>query len=265
MRESEEIFFKYDKLRLRAFDNSPLQNKINICEDNSFTAFCFPEVDYFNYSILNDEKKITSKTLKNIQSFFAFQNISKHRVIINSEIAEQEQSILSKSGYKKQKTIVKLSYFHKNKNMLIPNVDIQFEIVTQKNISKYTAIYLDAFEATGRNINRVAENYKMLVNIEGLDSFIMKVENNPVGIAVLFNDSQNYFLAGGAVLKKFRNFGYHKAGLIMRINKCIKNFRIKNIISWAYKGGVSHQNMLKLNMEEKCYYDVLEFTKYNTQ
>ncbi len=260
-----ELFFKFDQLRLKAFQESALENNIDILSKESYTAYCFQDVEYFNYLFLNDSKRFDVNAISEVQVFYENRKISTHKIILKSDRANKHQALLDDSGYQHKQTIVKTTYPLKLKEVFFPKTKIGFEKVNQNNIYEYTVTYLNSFEAVARNFKRVSENFKMLLTIEGFEAYVMKVGGEPVGIVALFIDSHDYFLAMGAVLKEYRNLGYHKAGLTMRLRKIVSDPYVQSIISWAYKGSISHQNMLKLKMKEECQYSVYEYSDNTTQ
>lgn len=259
-RRMMELFFKYDWERLNAFRQSQVQNHIDIYTNEWVTAFSFPEVGYFNYAILNHETRFPRKQMDEIQAYYLDRRIRGHKIILSKKIAEHYHDRLKARNYEKQKNIVKTNYDVGQKLNCTSDPGLEFEPLSHENVLKYTSVYLDSFEAEGKNYRHVAKNFKMLLSIPNLESFIMRSGRQPVGVIVLFQKAHEYFLAGGAVLPLERNHSYHKSGLLMRIRKCLDDPKLKNIISWAYEDSISLKNIGKMNMDEVKQYYVYQHT-----
>lgn len=235
------------------------QNQIKILEEDDFFAFSFPEVGYFNYAFTKDNQPFEKGGIERIQAFYNSRQIRKHRIKIPFD--QEESRALLEDDYIKIGTIVK-TYFPVTETFDCPDVNTpEFVLVDESNIVTFTKVYLDSFEAVGRDPEQVAENFRGLLTIPGTELYLVRDEGQNAGIVVLYGQEHHYFLAGGAILPGFRNKDYHKSGLRMRIRKCLRDQQLAGIYSWADKDGISHQNMVKLNMVKDTEFDIYEFTK----
>ena len=252
-----ELFFKYDLLRLRAYDSvNSKKNKIAILDTENYLALCFPAVKYFNYAVSKNNQTLTPEEFSGIREFYRSQNISSHKIInLNDNF---ELDVLERLNYRKKSTISKVG-FGIGQTVLTARVpDVNFIVVDKGNLEEFTKTYLDAFEAEDRDIRDVCENFGGLLKTEGIELFIVKDNFKTVGVVVLYSTNHIYYLAGGAILPEYRDNHYHKAGITMRLQKSLQDKSMQSIISWAYKDGISHRNMKSLGMIDVAEFDVYE-------
>jgi hypothetical protein len=253
-----ELFYAYDWQRLATYQRlNPLQNDIVIHEHNNWVHFSFKQVDFFNYAFGADNQPLLRNNLADIESFYTSRQINKYRIIVPADCADSRKLLLA-NHYRPTSCIVKTNFpLHLPVPVDYANT-VQFIKTDITNIRDFTAIYLEGFEAIGRDIDEVCNNFKGLLTIPGNELFLMQNKEEYVGIVVLFGSNHHYFLAGGAVIPKHRNQHYHKAALAFRLNKCLQDEAVQSIISYAYKNGISLANMQALHMTKEREFDQYE-------
>lgn len=254
-----ELFFEYDLNRLRAYGQiKENRNRIEILEEENFTAFCFPSVSYFNYAFANNNQLLNLQEFLSIKEFYRYHGISVHKFIGLSGL--YDDSFLSGLGYHKKNVITQTKYLFDQQASSNYQFNTQFVEVTNTELKLFTHTYLEGFNAIGRDVNEVYANFQGLYSMPGTKLYLVKNENDTIGIVVLYELNHHYFLAAGAILLKYQGHNHHKAGIMMRIKKCLMDANLNSIISWAYKGSISHHNMNRLNMIDLNEFDNYEFT-----
>lgn len=255
-----ELFFKYDLNRLQAYSSvKEINNQIKILEEHKFMAFSFPEVGYFNYAFPTNGIPMENFDVEYINDFYFSFGLDKYKIIVPPNHLELKNLLKSKKEFRLSETIVQTYYpIEKELNFKI-NSQIKFVRIDKSNISEFTQIYLESFEAVGRDMKKVAKNFESLMRKPGVEFYLANNGFANIGVNVLYREQNNYLLAGGAVLPEYRNHNHHKSGLTMRLKKCLDDPKIERVTSWAYKGGVSLHNMNSLNMIEEKEFEVYEF------
>ena len=260
-----ELFFKYDLNRLHAYSSvEEIDNQIKILEEHKFMAFSFPEVSYFNYAFPTNGLPLEKFDLEYISDFYRSFGLDKYKIIVPPNHYELKKFFSNNPNFTLTETIVQTHYPVENKLNFEVNPDIVFVRVNERNILEFTKTYLDSFEAVGRDEVRVAKNFKSLMNRPGVEFYLTNNGKSHMGVNVLYRETNNYLLAGGAVLPEYRNHNHHKSGLTMRLKKCLEDPQVEKITSWAYKGGVSLHNMNNLKMVEENEFEVYEFRNLKT-
>ncbi|MES2828461.1 MAG: hypothetical protein V4687_09910 [Bacteroidota bacterium] len=240
--------FQYDLDRLKSYSVNH-ENNIEIFDGNFFYAFCFPEVGYFNYAFQTSSAPFTVESVANIKKFYLERNILTHKFLVPARSAESNRIISSDNNYTQTGIIAKTVFPSGRIVNQIQEQGVSLTKVDDSNIETYTEIYLNGFEAEGRDAKKVAKNFRTLLSNKAVELYLLKYQNEYVGINVLYNSGTESLLAGGAVLKEFRNNGYHKKGLSYRIQHALRKPEVRNVMSWTYKDGVSYNNMIKLGMD----------------
>ena len=254
-----ELFFEYDLNRLRAYSQvKGNHNNIDILEDENLMAFCFPSVSYFNYAFAKNNQLLKLQEFVSIKKFYQHRGILSHKFIGLSGL--YDCSLLSGLGYHKKNIISQTKYAFDEQATSNYQFNTQFVKVTNIELKLFTQTYLDGFNAIDRDVNEVFANFQGLYSMPGTKLYLVKNEHDIIGIVVLYELNHHYFLAAGAILPKYRGHNHHKAGIMMRINKCLLDPNLNSIISWAYKGSISHHNMNRLNMIDLNEFDNYEFS-----
>ena len=254
-----ELFFEYDLNRLRAYSQiKGNQNRIHILEEENFMAFCFPSVSYFNYAFSKNNQPLNLQEFLSIKKFYRDRDISLHKFIGLSGL--YDNSFLSSLRYHKKNVISQTKYSFNQQATSNYQFTSVFEEVTDSELMLFTQTYLEGFNAIDRDVKEVYDNFVGLYSMPGTKLYLVKNEHDIMGIVVLYELNHHYFLAAGAILPKYQGHNHHKAGIMMRINKCLMDPNLNSIISWAYKGSVSHHNMNRLNLIDLNEFDNYEFT-----
>lgn len=234
---------QYDLLRLNAFQKNPaVQNVISISKEGELTLLKFRPVDYFNYCI----GKIESPQVLNlVRSFYSDTVEKKHQVLIDSQ-DYFSRSILEQSldyQFTKKIALMKLEPFQEFKDFGLERLSLRR--VKIQDILDFKRLYLESFEAENRHDESVEENFKLKILAEGTKFYFIQTQENRVGITGIYQNQEAHILSVGAVLKDFRNQGFHKAAMTRRIQACRETNPHLPIYSWAYQDSISHQNMIK--------------------
>ncbi|GAB3911236.1 hypothetical protein GCM10028803_52150 [Larkinella knui] len=249
-----DLFFEYDIERLRRYANVPVNTeKIRIESHPSHLLLSFTEVGYFNYCVCHEPGRL-AEVIEQAHSFYAEQKIDHHKLLIDEAIcAESHDRFLTDRGYSLKERIRAvhdplLAY----RPQPLPE-NLQLEPVHEATLPEFTEDYLAAFESEQKNTAPVVANFRQLLGTENISLFRVTDQAEPVGIAVLYGSGADFFLAGGAILPAFRNRGYHTSALVTRLNR-VNEQNARSIISWAYDGGASYRNMVRVGLiPYKCY------------
>lgn len=253
-----QAIFQYDLNRLNAYSVIP-SNRIAIRKAQDFISFCFPEVSYFNYTVQLNGQPLSREKITEINAFYDNKRVSRHKLIVPANAIESIALLKRLSDYSQTAVIAKTALTTKMQNMKLSMRDLEFIPVDNSLIDQFTDIYLRGFDAENRNINEVTQNFSRLFRIENLDLFLLKHKNVFVGVNVLYYAEDETVLAGGAVLPEYRNRGYHQNGLQFRIRQALGRSSGQKIVGWAYKSGISLNNMLKQGMEIEEEFFVYEY------
>jgi hypothetical protein len=253
------IIHQYDLERLLAYDrNQEQDNRIRIDMFRDAGIFSFPEVNYFNYTWVDESRSLSSIDLDFFMAFYAARGIKRHRLIIPAGASDNVELLRNNRNYHQSARLMITAYPRMTKIDLRNGHMVSLVPVISDNIEAFTGLYLSGFGAEDRLNDLVTGNFRQLLPVQGMKLFIIMYNEQAVGINVLFARGHEYFLAGGAVLPDFRNLKIHKTSIAMRINRCLDDSHCSNIYSWAYNESVSFQNMMKLGMtifEEKIIYE----------
>ncbi|GEM_PF-2106398 len=252
------IIHQYDLERLLAYNRNERQdNRIKVELSGDIGIFSFPEVNYFNYIWVDETRLLTHNDLDFFISFYASQGINGHRILIPAMASDNTEFVRNDRNYDHAGKLVMTGY-PRIKKIDLPNEQrIRLVPAGMNNLTIFTELYLLGFEAEDRVLDRVISNFRQLLSVKGMELFIVMYDSQPAGINILFRQGHDYFLAGGAVLPKFRNRQIHKISMAMRINRCLDDVHCGSIVSWAYDESISLQNMMKLGMtifEERMIY-----------
>ncbi len=255
-----QLIFRYDLTRLYSY-SVHAENNIKIIDEHSHVILCFPEVDYFNYSFHKEGEVFTKQKLSDVSAFYLDNRIRKHKILVEASSAENNKSLAGDSRYRLVSTIAKTGLPVQNKIPFQPIEDMRFVKADNTNIQDFTDVYINSFEALKKDNTSVYNNFKTLLMIPHLDLYILQHEGVNVGVNVLYQQDCECLLAGGAILPRYRNKGFHKKGLSFRIGQTLTDSTEKNIVAWAYNPSISLNNMLKLNMQIEEEFNVYEYCK----
>jgi hypothetical protein len=253
-----QLMFKYDIDRLLSFASNA-DNNIHIVDKDSFMMLCFPEVDYFNYAFTPTNQELSANQLSEIKLFYLNQKITKHKVIINASCYESILLMQSHSSYKHTSTISKTVITPLSNYQTKQSEGLDFIEVDGSNIDLFAKLYLDGFDSRKKIDFAIVNNFKSLLKLGDLDLFLLKTEGKYVGINVFYQSDTESLLAGGAILPKYRNKGFHQQSLKYRIDGAIQKKNAKSVVAWAYNPSISLNNMLKLKMEIQENFNVYEY------
>ncbi len=249
-----QAIFQYDLNRLNAYSEIP-SNRIAVRQDKSFINFCFPKVDYFNYTIQLNGEPLSNEKIAEINEFYLSKHVRRHKLIISASGTESIELLKGLADYTLTAIIAKTAFTSASTGLVQSNPDIEFIPVDNNLIEQFTALYLRGFNAENRDVNEVSQNFCRLLRIDNLDLFLLNHRNIFIGVNVLYYAEHETVLAGGAILPEYRNRGFHQYGLQFRIRQASSRVPGKKIVGWAYKPGISLRNMLKqgMNIEEEFF------------
>lgn len=253
-----QLIFKYDLERLNSYSLNT-ENNIKIANSDDYIMMSFPEVDYFNYTFNNTDRPFQKEDIKRVNEFYTEGGIEKHKVLVAAACEASNKTLRKESGYKQVLSIAKMIMAPDASVVSAPVPGLSFLKASHGNIDVFTQLYLDSFEAVGRDQARVANNFKNLLGIKNLDLFLLKQGEDFVGVNVLYKTPEKSLLAGGAILPKYRNRGFHRSGLSFRIQQSLMHNNSGSIVAWAYNPSISLRNMQKMNMEISEEFNVYEF------
>jgi hypothetical protein len=249
-----DLFFEYDVERLRRYarvaDNT---GKINIESYPTHLLLSFTDVGYFNYCVCHEPAEIAD-VVGQADGFYASRSIHHHKLLLDEARSDEAQyRFLLEKGYSlKERLMAVEDPILRHRSQSLPE-NLQLERVQEATLRDFTEDYLAAFESEQKNTTPVITNFRQLLDNENIALFRVRDRAEPVGIAVLYENKNDFFLAGGAILPTFRNRGYHTTALVTRLNWANAQ-NARRIISWAYDGGASYRNMLKVGLTTyKCY------------
>lgn len=255
-----QAIFQYDLNRLNAYSLIP-SNRIAIRKAQDFISLCFPDVAYFNYTVQLSGKPLSREKITEINAFYDNKRVSRHKLIVPINAIESIELLKSLANYSQTAVIAKTAFTTTMHNMESSTQDLEFIPVDNCLIDQFTDLYLRGFDAENRNINQVTQNFSRLFRIENLDLFLLRHKNVFVGVNVLYYAEEETVLAGGAVLPEYRNRGFHQNGLKFRIRQALGRAPGQKIVGWAYKSGISLNNMLKQGMEIEEEFFVYEYCR----
>ncbi|WP_421828465.1 GNAT family N-acetyltransferase [Larkinella sp.] len=249
-----DLFFEYDIERLRRYAGV-VENtgKITIESYPAHLLLSFTDVGYFNYCVCHKPAEIVD-VVRQANAFYASRSIHHHKLLLDEARSDEGQyQFLLDNGYRlKERLMAVEDPTLQHRPQPIPE-NFHLERVQVDTLHDFTEDYLAAFESEQKNTAPVITNFRQLLDNENIALFRVKDQVEPVGIAVLYEMDNVFFLAGGAILPAFRNRGYHATALVTRLNWANAQ-NARRIISWAYDGGASYRNMLKVGLVPyKCY------------
>jgi hypothetical protein len=236
----------YDLLRLEAFQNNvSVRNAIAINDTGELTLLKFKPINYFNYCI----GKVNSlEALDYVKKFYADITGNKHQILIDSEDYLSKKIVQQSPNYSLEERISIMKLIPEGFAGYAIHQELELVPVSEQNIKAFAWLYLSCFEAENRHEESVEENFRLKLNIDGLQLFFIRYKNKPVGITGLYFHPQFTILSFGAVLKEYRFLGIHKSTLSWRIQRSEATQGTKPIYSWAYTDSISYQNMVKTGM-----------------
>ncbi|MGA0557213.1 hypothetical protein ACO2Q8_11215 [Larkinella sp. VNQ87] len=249
-----ELFFTYDIERLRCYAGvAGNADKISVESHASHLLLSFTDVGYFNYCVCHEPAQLDD-VLEHAQTFYASRQIDHHKLLVDEALSQDDHyRFLTNQGYVLKERLMAVQDPIRRLRPMPATANLQLEPVCGQTIAAFTEDYLTAFESEQKNPKTVVTNFRQLLGRPNLGLFRVTNGSDPVGIAVLYGSDGHFFLAGGAILPTFRNNGYHTTALVTRLNwSNAQNAR--SVISWAYEGGASYRNMLRVGLlPYKCY------------
>lgn len=253
-----DLFFEYDVERLRRYAAVAVNaDKISIESYPSHLLLSFTDVGYFNYCVCHDPASL-AQVVAEATSFYADRQLDHHKLLIDEAQTEaQHYRFLTEQGYILKERLMAVRDPALEYRPQPERADLRLEPVAEPTLPAFTEDYLTAFESEQTNTAPVITNFRQLLGNPNISLFRVTDRAEPVGIAVLYDCENHFFLAGGAILPAFRNKGYHTTALITRLNWSNER-KARSIISWAYEGGASYRNMLKVGLVPYKSYRVYE-------
>ena len=241
-------FALFDLFRLSAFTNRKTEIKTHI--DQTFLAFLFPEVDYFNYVYFFTDL-VSEETLLNILK--NYQNYGRNTVkfIIPKNLDQYiPETLLSKNP---PKTISCLQ----NTEPEIPETPADFElkpVISSEELAAYTRLYLQCFDSKKTNYEEVAANFLLLLNASETELFFIYYKNKRVGFCSSFYTPEYCLLSACGICSENRYLGFQKQAIYERLRiaslKGFTNFKV-----WTYKDSISYLNLLKTGFKTEYEHD----------
>ncbi len=249
-----ELFVRYDLERLSKYASLAHNfDRIRTCLTTSHTCLHFADVDYFNYCVCSDADQI-SLILEDIKSFYQH---TPHRVLIEDTTPLPPHTLLKQQGYRYKGKQVLLGAPHQIHKLDEYPTAAQLEPVSPATLYSFTQDYLAGFESDRADAKPVALNFAQLLTSSAIQLYRVMAHQQAVGIATLYQESNHFLLAGGAILPPYRNQGYHTSALVGRLRYCLQN-QPKSISAWAYQDSKSYQNMCRLGLSPLKGYWIYE-------
>ncbi|GAB3323347.1 hypothetical protein GCM10027299_19510 [Larkinella ripae] len=253
-----DLFFEYDVDRLRRYAGlAENAGKISIESYSSHLLLSFTDVGYFNYCVCHEPDSLAA-VVEQARLFYADRQQDHHKLLLDEAQADAQQDrFLTEQGYTLKERLMAVHDPALAYRPQPERADLRLESVSEPTLPAFTEDYLAAFESERKNTAPVIANFRQLLASPNIALFRVTDQKKPVGIAVLYGFEQHFFLAGGAILPEFRNQGYHTTALITRLNWSNQQ-KARSIISWAYEGGASYRNMLRVGLVPYKRYRVYE-------
>lgn len=126
----------------------------------------------------------------------------------------------------------------------------EVEIVPLKKdeFDLFASIYVEGFSLPSFIQNGIKQNNEILFDVPGWEIYVAYVENIPIGIAVLYIQSEIATLAAATTLPKYRGKGVQTMLIHKRIQVAIEK-GAKYITSEAAFGSASHRNMERVGLK----------------
>jgi hypothetical protein len=111
----------------------------------------------------------------------------------------------------------------------------------------FLEFYLRGFEAPEANIPAAIRNMRHLFDLPQLHFLIASREGKDAAIGMLCVFGDTALLAAGTTLPEERRHGCHHAVIATRI-RLARSLGCREIVSYAYAGGQSHNNMESMGL-----------------
>lgn len=249
VRQIRTTIAQYEEARLAAFSNNQeIDQDIRYQYISPDIFVCnFPEVGYFNS--IQGLTGLEQTTYEELSEFYSdYRGPVKAGVFPGTPATSKAQQVAQ---------YVRL---HADLSRL-PSASTSVPGASIISASDYSAqgfaeMYLSVLDATPVRRNAALSNLKLLCTTPGIYSYLILLNDHPVGISVLFVKGTWCFLAGGGILPQFRRKGLHHLSLVHRLSLA-KELGCKHVVSWTYSRDQSCNNLqrvgLKAIFEEPIY------------
>lgn len=253
-----DLFVHYDIERLRRYATLPTNaSRIHLVSSTAAQLLCFPEVDYFNYSVCYEPRQL-SQLIQEAGAFYQQHGVTCHRLLVEeTPEAAEAHALLQQKHYTWKGNQVLMHQNSLSKTVARPSSQTWLRPVCTESLLAFTKDYLSGFDSQRTDISQVASNFRQLLSSPSISLYRVIADEQAVGVAVLYRHGSEFLLAGGAVLSQYRQKGYHKKALISRLQQCYQQ-NATAITGWAYDQSISYQNMLKLGLTPHKRYRIYE-------
>jgi hypothetical protein len=232
-------FQSYDTFRLKKF----LKRKptIEVGDKLGFSYYLFDEVDYFNY-VFFSSKEYNAAELSEV--FLKYKKIEKNVVKIIFPLGEvfNYRKLIDFSSTVKE--IVCLERQILNGECISKVESVLRKVNDKEEVYSFTKIYLEGFGSEVKDVLEVTKNFCLLFESKKVDFYFIIQKKKIAGVCVNYYEKKHVLLAACTIRKAYRNCGLQKKAIDERVflgrEKGYESFSC-----WAYKGGISHQNLLK--------------------
>lgn len=242
-------FQMYDAFRLQHFKKR--KSNINHGHTKTFSFYHFNEVDYFNYIYLFSEH-IDYSLLSEVLNLYLKDGRNKIKIIFPSSLRSALSHLIDHPKKIKQTATVCFET-ELNASQSITTGFLS-PVSNWKDIKVFTKHYLQGFASKQTNYREVALNFNLLMESKQVDFFLVKKEQEILGLCGNFFSENLQILNVGIVLNGMRNTGLHKEMIKHRL-VLGKNKGFNTVQTWAYNDSISHNNLLKMNFQNTNIYD----------
>jgi GNAT superfamily N-acetyltransferase len=247
LRGGMRLFADYDALRLSTYrEKEWLEDRIRVGSIGTATALRFDDVGYFNRIYAPDESILDR--LEEVEDYYRG---SWHGCELLCA-AEREFSP-ARPGWTSGTSYAWLHASPVPSTTLPPAGEtMPGEIVVRApepgERVLFLETYLRAFEASEEGMPAAIRNMRHLFTSPRLSFLMALVNDQPVGIGMLYRRGTTAALCAGACLPGHRRQGYHRALVEARL-RLAAEAGCTEIVSWAVAGGASHQSMEKAGLQ----------------
>lgn len=212
------------------------------------TTFSVRNIPGPSFNTVKGLKTGDEPCIEEIRNFYKQKEIPARFELAPANTSSELLTCLSRAGY----------YHHDFHTALYGTLSKKTKIEIQSNIrirkldrdefDTFADIYVKGFGMPDFLKNGVAQNNKILYDIEGWTFYLATYENVPAGIGVLFIKDDIATLAAAATITSLRNRGIQSALINHRINEAIDK-DCSLIVGQAKYGFVSQNNMERAGLQ----------------
>nr|WP_304216488.1 GNAT family N-acetyltransferase [Fredinandcohnia onubensis] len=230
---------------IQAIEGNPMG--VEVKQFGSATAFSVKNIPGPSFNTVKGLSDSDEKYIEEIIHFYKQKDIPVRFELTPGHVSSDFLMFLSNKGFYQSDFHATLYAEHPSHQDIETNAKIIVRELDHNEFDLFAEIYTKGFGMPSFLKDGVAQNNKILYDNENWTFYLATIENEPVGIGVLYTQNGIGTLAAATTMPEFRNHGIQTALIKKRIQKALEQ-GCRLIVGQAKFGSVSQNNMERAGM-----------------